>query len=304
MILSAKNIIITTLIILSFNTSTLFGQELDCRIQVNTSQIQGTNKAVFETLQKALFEFLNNKNWTSHVYSMEERVECSFLLNISKQISTDEFEGSIQITTNRPAFNSGYSSPMLNLKDDKVRFRYAEGETLEFNDGTHSELTSLFAYYVYIALGFDYDSFSSLGGNEYFEIAEKIVSTAQSSPYPGWKAFESRKNRYWLTENLLNDTYAPIREYSYTYHRKGLDLMSKNVSDGRTNIATDLNKLMPVHKQKPNSYLMTIFFDAKADEIIKILKEAPPGESMRAANYLKEINQANANKYQGIVKKN
>jgi len=279
-------------------------QELDCRIQVNTSQIQGTNKQVFETMQKALFEFLNNKNWTSNVYGKEERIECSFLLNISKQHSADDFEGSLQITSNRPVYNSGYSSPMLNLKDDKIRFRYAEGETLEFSEASHSELTSLFVYYVYIIIGFDYDSFSQLGGSEYFQKAEKIVSNAQSSAYPGWKAFESRKNRYWLTENLLNKVYEPIRSFSYTYHRKGLDIMSKNVSEGRTNIASGVKVLLPVHRQKANSHLMNMFFEAKADEIVKILKEAPTSESMRAYNILKEVNQAKAKKYQEIVKKN
>lgn len=298
-----KIFIPTLLLALLFNTGTIHAQEVNCRIQINSSQIQGTNKSVFETLQKDLFEFINNKNWTSHVYSAEERVECSFLLNISKQISVDDFEGSLQITSNRPVYGSGYSSPMMNLKDENVRFRFAEGETLEFSEASHNELTSLFAFYIYLALGFDYDSFSPMGGTEYFQKAEKIVSNAQSSPYPGWKAFESRKNRYWITENLLNKTYAPIRQFSYIYHRKGLDVMSKNVTDGRSAIATAVKDLLPVHRQKANSYLMQLFFEAKTDEIIKILKEAPTSESMRAYNVLKEVNPANATKYQGIIKK-
>ena len=297
-------IVLTLILFFVFNHSYLNAQELNCRIQVNSSQISGSNKTVFETLQKEMFEFLNSKNWTSHVYSLEERVECSFLLNISKQHSTDDFEGSLQITSNRPVFNSGYSSPILNIKDEKIRFRYSEGETLEFNETSHNELTSLFAYYVYIVLGFDYDTFSPMGGTEYFTIAEKIVSNAQSSKYTGWKAFENRKNRYWLVENLLNTTYAPIRNYSYIYHRKGLDKMSKDVSLGRTNIATGLKDLKKVHSQKNNSYLMQIFFDAKVSEIIKILKEAPSSEAMRAYNTLNEINATNATKYQGIIKKN
>jgi len=294
----------TLIFILTFNFTYLHSQEIDCRISINSSQIQGTNKTVFETLQKALFEFINSKNWTSHVYGIEERLELSFFLDISKQNSVDDFEGSLQITSNRPVYGSGYSSPILNLKDDKIRFRYAEGESLEFNESSHSELTSLFVFYIYIALGYDYDSFSQLGGTEFFEKAEKIVSNAQSSSYAGWKAFESNKNRYWLTENLLNKTYTPIREFYYTYHRQGLDIMSKNLTEGRTNIANAIPKLQPVHKQKANSYLMQILFDAKADEIIKILSEAPTSESMRAYNALIEVNQANATKYQSIIKKN
>lgn len=279
-------------------------QELECRVQVNSSQIQGTNKLVFETLQKALYEFLNDRNWTNHVYSMGERIECSFLLNISKQNSTDDFEGSLQITSNRPVYKSGYMSPMLNIKDEKVRFRYAEGEALEFSETSHNELTSLFAYYVYIILGFDYDSFSPMGGTEFFAIAEKIVNNAQSSPYAGWKAFESRKNRYWLVENLLNKTYEPIRNYSYIYHRKGLDMLAEKLNEGRSSIAMEIKMLTPVHTQKANSYLMQMFFEAKADEVIKILKEAPSSESMRAYNVLKEVNPGNASKYQNIIKKN
>lgn len=300
----SKTIYFLFVLLLAFFVSELHSQELDCRIQVNAQQIQGTDKSVFETMQKALFEFLNERNWTNHVYSPEERVECSFLLNITKQHSTDDFEGTLQVTSNRPVFESGYSSPMLNLKDNKVRFRYAEGEVFEFSETSHNELTSLLVYYIYIVLGVDYDSFSPLGGTEYFTIAEKIVNTAQSSPYTGWKAFEGRKNRYWLVENYLNKTYEPIRNYSYIYHRRGLDNMTKNVTDARTSIATEIKMLTPVHKQKANSYIMEMFFEAKADEIIKILKEAPPSESMRAYNVLKEVNPGNANKYQGIIKKN
>jgi len=301
--MSLRAFTISLFLIITFNFSSLQAQEINCRISINSSQIQGTNKTVFETLQKALFEFINSKNWTSNVFSPEERLEVSFLLDISKQNSVDDFEGSLQITSNRPVFGSGYSSPMLNLKDEKIRFRYAEGESLEFSESSHNELTSLIAFYLYIALGYDYDSFSQLGGTEFFEKAEKIVSNAQSSSYAGWKAFESNKNRYWLVENLLNKTYSPIREFSYVYHRQGLDIMSKNVTEGRTNIATAVPKLQPVHKQKANSYLMQIFFDAKADEIIKILSEAPTSESMRAYNALIEVNPANATKYQKIIKK-
>jgi hypothetical protein len=296
-----KNIILISIIFL--NTYSLKSQELNCRIQINSSQVSGTNKTVFETLQKALFEFLNDKNWTDNVFSIEERIECNFLLTISKQNSTDDFEGDLQITSNRPVYNSGYSSPMLNIKDKKVHFRYNEGETLEFNESSHNELTSLFAYYVYLIIGFDYDSFSPMGGTDYFKTAEKIVNNAQSSKYPGWKAFESKKNRYWLVENLLNNTYSPIRNYIYTYHRKGLDKMSKDIALGRTNIANGLKSLSPVHRQKPNSYLMQIFFDAKVNEIIKILQEAPSSEAMRAYNILKDVNAANATKYQKIIKK-
>jgi len=301
---SSLNKISLSVIIILFFLFNVNAQEINCRIQINSSQIQGTNKTMYETMQKALVEFINNRNWTNNVYNTEERIECSFLLTIKKQVSVDDFEGDLQITSNRPVYNSGYSSPMLNIKDNKIHFRYAEGETLEFDPSTHNELTSLFAYYIYIILGFDYDSFSLMGGTPYFETAEKIVSSAQSSPYPGWKSYENRKNRYWLVENALNPTYAPIREYTYVYYRKGLDAMAKNVSDGRAEIASGLNKLLKVHREKPNSYLMQIFFSTKANELIKILSKSPQSEAMRAYNVLKEVDPANATKYQKIIKKN
>ena len=294
---------ITLILVIIFSTINLKSQEINCRIQINSSQISGTNKSVFETLQKALFEFLNDKTWTSNVFSPEEKIECNFLLNISKQNSTDDFEGNLQITSNRPVYNSGYSSPMLNIKDEKVRFRYSEGEVLEFNETSHNELTSLFVYYIYLVIGFDYDSFSPMGGTEYFKTAEKIVNNAQSSKYSGWKAFENKRNRYWLVENLLNNTFSPLRNFIYVYHRDGLDKMYKDINLGRSNIATGLKKLIPVNRQKPNSYLMQVFFDAKVNEIIKIFKESPSSEAMRAYNVLKDINASNATKYQKIIKK-
>lgn len=298
--LSIKTTLIALFLALSYVG---VSQELNCRVQVNSSQIQGSNKSVFETMQKDLFEFLNNQIWTKHVYSTEERIECNFMLNLSKQISTDEFEGTLQINSSRPVYNSGYSTPLFVYVDKKVKFRYTEGQALDFNENTHNELTSLFAFYVYVVLAYDYDTFSLLGGTEYFQMAEKIVSTAQSSTSSGWKAFEDKKNRYWLIENNLNQVYTPIRTYYYNYHRLGLDVMNKNLADGRTKIAEGLNDLLKVHRSKQNSIAMQMLFEAKSEELIKILSESPPAEATRAYNLLKEIDAANAAKYQKIVKK-
>jgi hypothetical protein len=297
------NMFFILLFALTIQPQKLSAQELNARIQVNSSQIQSTDKSVYETLQKALFEFLNNRIWTNNVFNIEERIEVNFMLNITKQNSADEFEGTLQINSSRPAFNSGYSSPIFVYLDNNVKFQYQEGESLEFNESTHNELTSLFAYYVYLVIGYDYDTFSSLGGTEYFQIAEKIVSNAQSSTSSGWKSFENRKNRYWLVENLLNQVYSAVREYYYSYHRKGIDEMQNNVSDGRTIIAEGLNDLLKVHRSKPSSFVMQILFDAKRDELINILSESPSSEAMRAYNLLKELDPANAAKYQKIVKK-
>ncbi|MGE4288686.1 MAG: DUF4835 family protein [Salinivirgaceae bacterium] len=294
---------LTISISFGFVTPKSTAQELNARIQVNSSQIQGTNKTVYEELQKGLFEFLNNRNWTNHTYAVEERIEVNFMLNITKQLSVDEFEGTLQVNSSRPVYNSGYATPLLVFLDKNVKFRYAEGQALEFSETSHDELTALFAYYVYLVIGFDYDSFSPLGGTEFFRIAEKIVSNAQASTSAGWKQYENRKNRYWLVENLLNQVYSPVRDFYYTYHRQALDLMHKSPADSRTKIVEGLVELQKVHRAKPSSFIMQIVFDAKRDELINLLRESPTAEATRALNYLKELDPANANRYQKIVNK-
>ncbi len=279
-------------------------QELNARITVNSSQIQGSNKEVFTNMQEALTEFLNSRNWTNNVFSAEEKIDCSFQLIISQQVSSEEFKGTLQITANRPVYGSSYSSPLFNFMDKNVQFKYSEGQSLTFSANSHFELTSLFAYYVYIVLGLDYDSFALEGGTPYFEIAKQIVTSAQSSSYSGWKSSEDSKNRYWLVENYLNNIYAPVRKFSYTYHRKGLDQLSSNPNAGRLSISGALPNLLKVHRQKPNSMVMTALFDAKSTEIINVLSEAQTSEGMRAYNILKEIDATNADKYAKITGNN
>lgn len=282
----------------------LVAQELEIRIQVNHTQLQGANTSKFEELQKSLTEFAANQIWTNNVFKPEERIKCNILFNITKEVYTDEFQATMQIISSRPVYGTGYDSPMLNILDRNIQFKYSEGETLIFDENTHSELTSLVAYYIYIILGFDYDSFSKLGGTPYFEKAQKIVTTAQSSNYTGWKAFEDKKNRYWLSENLMNSVYSPIREYSYKYHRLGLDLMSTRLVDGTNSIAEGMSDLLKVHRQKSASYLMQVFMDAKADEIVNIFSgSTDQAQQNKVYNILKEIDPANINKYDKIKKK-
>lgn len=293
------------LFLFSLLLSSLFAQsqELNCRITVNSNAIQGTNKMIFETMQKALVEYMNNRSWTNHVFSNEERIECNFALTLNQQISSDEFKGQLQITSSRPIFGSGYNSPMLNHLDKNIQFRYAEGESLEFSPNSHNELTSLFAYYAYIIIAYDYDSYSPQGGTPFFEIAQQIVTSASSSPYPGWKAFDSEKNRYWLVENNSNTIYTALRDYSYSYHRKGLDKMASKAAEGRSTIANGLTTLLKVHRQKPNAMIMQVFFEVKANEFVSILSESPTSEGMRAYNLLKEIDESHATEYAKIIKK-
>ncbi len=282
-------------------------QELNCRVQIFSQQIQTSNKHIFESMQKDLYEFINNRKWTDHVYSFDERIECSILINLTEQISTDQYKGTLQVQAIRPVYNTNYNSVVLNFKDNEIVFNYVEFQSLDFNENSFtSNLTSLIAYYIYVILGFDYDSFSLMGGTPYFQKAEKIVQNAQNAQEKGWKSFESQKNRYWLVENLLNSKYAPLREFYYRYHRLGLDIMHNKQAEGRAEIADALLLLQKIYREKPSPYMMLlqVVLDAKSDEFVQVFSESFPDEKSRVVAILKEIDPTNAGKYQQILNEN
>src|SRR5450759_3257775 len=199
-------------------------QELNCNVQISAQKIQGSNRQVFETMQRDIYEFMNSTVWTNHVYSYAERIDCNILINLNDQLSADEFRGTIQIQLRRPVFNTTYNSTMLNFIDNNFQFRYVEFQPLEFDPSTHrSNLVSVLAYYTYIILGFDSDSFAPLGGTEFFQMAEKIVTNAQNAPEPGWKTYDAsrNRNRYWLVKNILDKEYEGARQFIYDYDING-----------------------------------------------------------------------------------
>lgn len=284
-------------------------QELKCNVQIVSQQIQGTNKQVFQTLQTAIYEFMNTRNWTSHVYSIDERIECNMMFNITEQLSADEFRGTLTIQSRRTIYNTNYNTVMLNYVDNKIHFRYVEFQPLEYDATQHiSNLTSLLAYWAYMIIGLDYDSFSYLGGTPFLQQAENIVTNAQNAREGGWKPFESldHKNRYWLVTDILNDGYRPLREFSYSYHRQGLDIMDGKVSEGRAVIAESLDKLQKVYREKPDPFIhwMQLILDAKSDEMINIFSESFTEEKSRAIQILQEIDPANKTKYDKIQASN
>ena len=291
------------LLIIFFAVKVLsYAQEFNCQVSVLSGQIQTSDKKIFETLQKDLYEFVNNRHWTADQYMLHERIECSMMINITTRLSTDEFEGSIQIQSRRPVYSTSYYSPLFNYKDAEFNFRYVEFQTLEFNETQHlSNLTSVVAYYAYIVLGLDYDSYSPLGGTPYYLKAQAIVNNAQNAAEKGWKAFEGTQNRYWLTEELLSSQFAPLRECMYDYHRKGFDAMSEKLLPARVEILNALKKLRKVNQDKPLAFTLSVFFLAKADEIINIFSQANPDEKAQLINLLAEIDPANSNKYERIM---
>jgi hypothetical protein len=290
------------LIILLFSSTALFSQELRCNVTVSAQRIQGANSQLFRTMQADIYEFVNNRKWTDHVYNYDERIRCNILIRIDEQISADEFKGSIQVQLLRPVFNSSYETTLLNIKDNDFHCRYVEFQPLEFNETSNRDnLTNLLAYYVYIILGFDYDSFSPEGGTPYFEKAQAIVNNSQNAREKGWKAFESERNRYWLIENILNKSYASFRACMYQYHRQGLDMMSQKPEEGRANIAEAMRDIQSVFRRRPSTYILQIFFDAKADELVNVFSKSFPDERNRVMAILNEVDPSNGSKYQKIA---
>lgn len=277
-------------------------QDLNIRVQVVFPQVQTSDPGIFREIETTLTEFFNNRKWTPDNIQAEERIEGNFILTISSWDGASSFEATAQIQSTRPIYGSSYSTTLLNIIDRDFNFSYSIGQPIEFTDlGSNSNLSSLLAYYIYIIIGLDYDSFSPEGGQSYFQKAETIVSNSQSSAFSGWKAFENTRNRYWLTENLLNVSLKPIREYIYTYHRKGLDEFISNIVVARTSLINDLEKIQRANKERPNSMLIPLFFSAKADELTSLLRQASPNEKSKALNILIETDPSNLNKYQQIL---
>ncbi|MBN1185936.1 MAG: DUF4835 family protein [Bacteroidales bacterium] len=294
------------IILFIFSLFRIQGQELRCNIQVVSQKIQGTNRSVFQTLQQALYEFMNNTVWTNHVYQNDERIECTIMLRLDKH-EGDQFKGSLQVQSSRPVFNSAYNSVMFNFVDNDLDFRYVENEPIEFSPSTHiSNLTSILAYYAYIIIGLDYDSFSSNGGSEFFNMAETIVNNAQNATERGWKSADGldHKNRYWLVKDLLDSDYRNIRAFYYRYHRQGLDLLESKTAEGRSNAADAVRLLQDIYRQKPDPYMypLQVVLDAKSNEFVNIFTESPPEEKNRVYRILTEIDPSNVNKYDNIKK--
>ncbi|MBE9518961.1 MAG: DUF4835 family protein [Bacteroidetes bacterium] len=293
------------LLIILFSLN-LRSQELRCNVQVVSQQIQGSNKQVFQTLQNAIYEFMNNRVWTNHVYTMEERIECNMMINITEQLSADDFKGTMTIQVSRPVFNTNYNTTTLNFVDNNIRFRYVEFSPLEFDLTSNiSNLTSILAFYAYYILGLDYDTFSLMGGSQYFINAEQIVLNAQNAAERGWKPMDdiAHKNRYWLVKDMIDTDYEPVRVFNYNYHRLGLDVMDEQVVEGRAAITSSLELLQQVYRKKPDPYmyLLRLVFDAKVDEIVNVYTESYPEERNRAYDILSEVDKPNANKYKAIL---
>lgn len=296
-----KKLLVFALMI--FGTCRLTAQDLNARVQVLTPKIQTTNKRVFQALETAMKDFLNGRKWSVDNIAPGERIDCNFVLNITSWDGASAFGGELQVQSTRPVYNSSYTTTLFTINDKDIDFTYTEGQTIDYNNQTFlNNLSSIMAYYAYIILGFDYDSFSRYGGTAYFANAQNVVINAQTSSYKGWKAFDNNINRYWLSENLSNKVYIPLRSFYYDYHRNGLDLMADNPAQARKNISALLPALTQLDRLRLGATLPTLFFTAKDDELIGVFSGAPTQEKLNAFNILMQADPANAPRYQALQK--
>lgn len=295
-----KKNILTFVLIFLFGTAN--AQELNCNIQINSEQVQGSNKSIFSTLQKSASEFVNNRSWTELKYQNNERIECTMSI-IVKKVEDEVFTAEIQVQSRRPVYNSLYNTTLFNFKDNSFTFNYKEFDQLEMNENTiTSNLTAVLAYYAYLIIGYDMDSYSRFGGTPYFQAAESIVNAAQAADLAGWKAFENNRNRYALINNLTDEAFKKFRNYFYEYHRLGLDEMTINMTNARARIASGLPVLIDTNRSRPSAIAISSFLDAKTDEIVNIFMNGTDKEKKEVVEVLSEVNPTQSEKYAKITK--
>lgn len=275
--------------------------ELNAKLSINSSKVQGTNKEVFNTLQRALNEFINNKKWTNAKFSPNERIDCTFTM-IVNTLEDNKFSCELQVQARRPVYNSSYTTTIFNFRDTQLDFQYTEMEPLEYSETTlQSNLTATIVFYIYVILGIDFDGFSPKGGSVFFQQAQQILTLAQSEPsWNGWKAFENDRNRHALITALTENQSEGYRQFWYDYHRKGLDEMAANADRGRTNILEALPALTALKSARPNSILLQVFSDTKLDELVAIYSKATTQEKQTGYKTLSNLYPGQTNRLESL----
>ena len=299
-----KTLVIVLLCLLCVGS---YSQELKCTVTINSDQVQGTNKEVFNTLKQSIEEYVNTLRWTNMTFQEKERIECSMLL-VVKSVQDHVYNCEFTCQSRRPVYGSSYSTPLLNIKDKEFIFTYQEYDRLDYQQSTFTtNLTALLAYYCYLIIGHDMDSFSKLGGTPYFQACESIVNAAQSasldnSEAAGWKAFASNRNRYALISNIMDEAFKKYRLFYYEYHRHGLDEMASNVANGRARIAKEIHVLKEAYSARPATYLISTFLDAKSDELVNLFEQGTSEEKKKVYELLIDIDPTRQNTYNRINK--
>lgn len=271
-------------------TFTAAGQELNCVITVNSDQVSQTNQQIFRTLERSLNDFVNKNKWTNRVYKENERVNARMFITVNK-FESNRFEANIQIQSSRPVFNTSYESPVFNYKDNQFNFEYIEFQPLVYNQNVFtSNLVGVMAYYVYIVLGLDADTYALEGGTDFYKEAQKIVTQAQGSNFSGWSQSASdNRTRFVLVDNLLSNTFREYRIAMYNYHRKGLDILGDNNSTGKQVISGSMRLFETLIQRRPNAFLIQTFFDAKSEEILNIFSDGPKVDIVALKSTLNKV---------------
>lgn len=300
--------ILLSLILFAISVS---AQELRCNVSVNSDMIEGSNKSVFNTLQQAITEYVNNIRWTNMTFAEQEKIECSMML-VVKSVNDNMYSCEFTCQSRRPVYGTAYTTTLINFKDNNFNFSYQEFDRLEYQDHIFTtNLTALLAYYCYLIIGTDMDSFSRLGGTPYFQACEDIVTACQTATMEdaemsGWKAFDrnNSRSRYMLTNNLMDEAFKKYREFFYEYHRLALDDMTNNVANARARIAEGFPVLKEAYRARPTTFVISTFLDAKADEIVDIFKKGTQAEKKSVYSILMDIDPTRQNTYDKINNSN
>ncbi|MBL7899617.1 MAG: DUF4835 family protein [Crocinitomicaceae bacterium] len=283
-----------------------YAQELNCQVSIIAApglQIGPVEKEIFTELEASIYDFMNNTRWTTDVFEIEERINCNVLLTISEMPTTTTFSGKVQIQSSRPVYNTGYNTVLFNFEDNDVTFNYVRNSALLFSiDQYRDNLTSILAFYAYMILAYDYDSFELKGGTKYFNKAQIIANNAKNSGDPGWAASAGKKNnRYWMVDNALQSVFEPIRVTYYNYHRLGFDIMYDDIVGGRKAVLESLQLLDKVQRARPGSLNLQIFLTSKSDELVNLFSQAEITEKNAVVSVLKKLDPTNSSKYQEIL---
>jgi len=277
------------IIFLVFGMS-LSAQELNCVVFINSAEIGVSNKKIFDTMQNDIFEYMNNTIWTSSAYKTYERIDCSLTINILEAISTNSFRGSLQLKISRPVYNATYTTSILNFNDNNISFTYEEFQPLVYNENNFdSNLVSILTFYAYTILGYQADTFGYKGGENFFKLAENVVNVAQQGGGVGWNRIDGNYTRFQLNENLLSPVYEQYRKTMYEYHILGLDRMVDNTREAKEIMSKSIQDLQNLFNDRPNTFLIRVFFDTKGDEIVDVFSDGPRIDTSQLREVLSRI---------------
>jgi hypothetical protein len=282
---------------------TASAQELNATVNVLIPQQVISPPEFFNTMKSSITEFLNGRRWSKDNWQNSERIQCTFQITIEQQVDIRSFKGSLQVTSSRPVYNSDYKTSVLNINDRDFEFVFQENTMIQWSNDQHRDnLSSVLAFYAHLILAMDYDTFAEEGGTDYYLACQTIINNAQNTPESGWRSNEKgRKNRFWLIENILSQSFKPIREFLYNYHRKGLDKLYINPAEAIENMSAAIEGLNEVHRIKPSSYNMQVLFYSKSDEIVNVYAPRAISEKKKVADTCKILDPGNISKYDRIL---